>query len=70
MLMAWRLAKRIHHIVNKIQQFINQHAGIHFFFFSEIDQVAVYTITAGAPFVFIDQGPLDTDEIQILERSL
>ena len=45
----------INHVINKIQQFIYQHPGIHFFFFSEINQPAINSISTSSPLVLIDQ---------------
>jgi len=53
--------ERVDDIVHKVEQFVDEYAGIDFFFFSEVDQVSVDAIAAGAPFVFVDQraGILD-----------
>src|SRR3569833_1640282 len=50
-------AQRIEHIIHKIQQLIDQHPGIDLLLFAKVDQVTVDTISAGPPFILIDQRP-------------
>ena len=69
MLIASTASQRINNIINKVEQFVNQYPGIYFFFLTKINQVAVDAITAGPPFVFIDQCALVDNEIQILRSE-
>ena len=63
-------AEMVHHIVDKIEQLIDQHAGIDFVFFAKIDQTAIDAIAAGPPFVFVDQGAGILDIVHVLRTQL
>ena len=59
-------AQRIYHIVYKIEQLIDQYPGIDFLFLTKIDQAAIDTIPAGAPFIFVDQRAGILYKIEVL----
>src|SRR5688500_359725 len=62
-------AEAIDHVINKIEQLVNQHPCTHFLLFSEVNQPSIYSIPACAPFIFIDQCPAVLNEIQVLRMK-
>src|SRR5258707_6346166 len=63
-------AERIDDIVDKIQQLVDQGAGVHLFYFPEVDEIAVDTIAAGPPFVLVYQGARILDIVHVLQTEL
>jgi hypothetical protein len=60
----------IYHIVYKIQQFVYQQPGVYFLFFTKVDKCSVYSIAARSPLIFINQGPVVGDKVQVLTAEL
>src|SRR5580693_4815400 len=50
-------SQRLQHVIDKIQQLVDQHPRIHFFFFAKVDQSAVNAVSSRTPFVFVDECP-------------
>src|SRR5258708_39301677 len=63
-------AELIYYIINKIQQLINKHSCIYFFFFTKIYQAPINAITAGPPFIFIQQCAGVLNEVHVLRTQL
>src|SRR4030095_4636907 len=60
----------INDVIYKIQEFIDQDPGIYFFLFSKSSESAIDAVSAGPPFVFIDQCPGVLNKVQILRAQL
>ena len=63
-------SEMVYYIINEIEQFIDQYPGVHFFFFTKIDQSSINPISAGSPFIFIDQGAGVLNEIEVFGTQL
>src|SRR5882757_9458524 len=62
--------KIVYNIVNEIKELIDQHSCIHFFFLAKIYHEPINTVTAGPPFIFIQQGARILNEVHILRTQL
>src|SRR5579859_1844099 len=60
----------IDHIVDKIQQFIDECTGVDLFFFPEVDKMAVDAIAACPPFILVYKGAGILDIVHIQQAQL
>src|SRR5207237_8943812 len=62
-------AKLVHFGRNKLQDFMDQAAGLHFALAAEIDQLAIEPVARGAPAILIDHAPPIDSERCILPKQ-
>src|SRR5690606_17639625 len=58
-------SQMIQNRIYKVEQFVNQSTGIYFLFLAKINQSAIQSIAAGAPFVFVNQCTRILNKVQV-----